>query len=45
MNVRVLIVDDHAVVRAGLRLLLDGRLQVESGGGAGTTLVAEVPIS
>jgi DNA-binding NarL/FixJ family response regulator len=36
VSVRVLIVDDHAVVRAGLRLLLDGEDDIEVVGEAGT---------
>ncbi|HYZ79006.1 MAG TPA: response regulator transcription factor [Gaiellaceae bacterium] len=36
MSVRVLIVDDHAVVRAGLRLLLDAEEDVEPVGEAGS---------
>ena len=36
MTVRVLIVDDHAVVRSGLRLLLDGEDDIEVVGEAGT---------
>jgi DNA-binding NarL/FixJ family response regulator len=36
MTVRVLIVDDHAVVRSGLRLLLDGEQDIEVVGEAGT---------
>jgi two-component system, NarL family, response regulator NreC len=36
MSVRVLIVDDHAVVRAGLRLLLDAENDLEAVGEAGT---------
>ena len=35
MSVRVLIVDDHAVVRSGLRLLLDGQEDIEVVGEAG----------
>src|SRR5213075_940870 len=35
MNVRVLIVDDHAVVRAGLRLLIDAEDDLEAVGEAG----------
>ena len=35
MNIRVLIVDDHAVVRAGLRLLLDAEEDIETVGEAG----------
>src|SRR5262249_59323455 len=33
---RVLIVDDHAVVRAGLRLLIDAEADLEAVGEAGT---------
>ena len=36
MTVRVLIVDDHAVVRSGLRLLLEGEEDIEVVGEAGT---------
>jgi two-component system, NarL family, response regulator NreC len=36
VSVRVLIVDDHAVLRAGLRLLLDGEEDIEVVGEAGT---------
>jgi two-component system response regulator NreC len=36
MSVRILIVDDHAVVRAGLRLLLDAEADLEPVGEAGT---------
>ena len=36
MTVRVLIVDDHAVVRAGLRLLIDAEDDLETVGEAGT---------
>jgi len=36
MSVRVLIVDDHAVVRAGLRLLVDAEPDLEAVGEAGT---------
>jgi two-component system response regulator NreC len=36
MTVRVLIVDDHAVVRAGLRLLLDAEDDLEAVGEAGS---------
>jgi len=36
MTVRVLVVDDHAVVRAGLRALLDGDDELEVVGEAGT---------
>ena len=35
MSIRVLIVDDHAVVRAGLRLLLDAEEDIEVVGDAG----------
>jgi DNA-binding NarL/FixJ family response regulator len=34
--IRVLIVDDHAVVRAGLRLLIDAEADMETAGEAGT---------
>jgi DNA-binding NarL/FixJ family response regulator len=36
MSVRVLIVDDHAVVRSGLRLLLEGEADIEVVGEAGS---------
>jgi len=36
MSVRVLIVDDHAVVRAGLKLLLDAEDDIEAVGEAGS---------
>ncbi|HJX48351.1 MAG TPA: response regulator transcription factor [Gaiellaceae bacterium] len=36
MSVRVLIVDDHAVFRAGLRLLIDAEADLEAVGEAGT---------
>jgi DNA-binding NarL/FixJ family response regulator len=36
MSVRVVIVDDHAVVRSGLRLLLDTEDDIETVGEAGT---------
>ncbi len=36
MTVRVLIVDDHAVVRAGLRLLIDAEEDLEAVGEAGS---------
>jgi two-component system, NarL family, response regulator NreC len=36
MSIRVLIVDDHAVVRAGIRLLLDREEDIEPVGEAGT---------
>jgi two-component system, NarL family, response regulator NreC len=36
MSVRVLIVDDHAVVRAGLRLLIDAEADLEAVGEAGS---------
>jgi two-component system response regulator NreC len=35
MSIRVLVVDDHAVVRAGLRLLLDAEDDIETVGEAG----------
>jgi two-component system, NarL family, response regulator NreC len=35
MSIRVLLVDDHAVVRAGLRLLLDAEEDIETVGEAG----------
>lgn len=36
MKTKLLLVDDHAVVRSGLRMLLDGELDVEIVGEAGT---------
>ena len=36
MSIRVVIVDDHAVVRTGLRLLLDGQEDIETVGEAGS---------
>jgi two-component system response regulator NreC len=36
MSIRVLVVDDHAVVRAGLRLLLDAEEDIETVGEAGS---------
>jgi len=36
MSVRVLVVDDHAVVRAGLRLLIDAEHDLETVGEAGS---------
>ena len=36
MSVRVLIVDDHAVVRAGLHLLIDAEDDLEAVGEAGS---------
>jgi two-component system response regulator NreC len=36
MSLRVLIVDDHAVFRAGLRLLIDAEIDLEAVGEAGT---------
>ena len=36
MSIRVLIVDDHAVVRAGLRMLIDAEEDMETVGEAGT---------
>ncbi len=35
MSIRVLVVDDHAVVRSGLRLLLDAEEDIEAVGDAG----------
>ena len=35
MSIRVLVVDDHAVVRSGLKLLLDGEEDIEAVGEAG----------
>jgi two-component system, NarL family, response regulator NreC len=40
LTVRVLIVDDHAVVRAGLRLLIDGEDDLECAGEAGSAAEA-----
>jgi two-component system, NarL family, response regulator NreC len=40
LSVRVLIVDDHAVVRAGLRLLIDGEDDLECAGEAGSAAEA-----
>ncbi|HZO97977.1 MAG TPA: response regulator transcription factor [Gaiellaceae bacterium] len=36
MTIRVLVVDDHAVVRSGLRLLIDAEADMETVGEAGT---------
>ena len=36
MSIRVLIVDDHAVVRSGLRMLLDAEDDMEPVGEAGS---------
>src|SRR3989304_3416301 len=36
MAIRLLLVDDHAVVRSGLRMLLEGEADVEIAGEAGT---------
>jgi DNA-binding NarL/FixJ family response regulator len=36
MSIRVLIVDDHAVFRAGLKLLIDAEDDLEAVGEAGT---------
>ena len=36
MRIKLLLVDDHAVVRSGLRMLLDGQADVEIIGEAGT---------
>ncbi len=36
MSIRVLIVDDHAVFRAGLKLLIDAEADLETAGEAGT---------
>jgi two-component system, NarL family, response regulator NreC len=36
MSIRVLVVDDHAVVRAGLRMLIDAEEDMETVGEAGT---------
>jgi two-component system response regulator NreC len=40
MNTRLLLVDDHAVVRSGLRMLLEGQRDVEIVGEAGTAAEA-----
>src|SRR3972149_5557950 len=40
MSTRLLLVDDHAVVRSGLRLLLEGGRDVEIVGEAGTAAEA-----
>ena len=40
MSIRVLVVDDHAVVRSGLRLLLDAEQDIEAVGEAGDMRVA-----
>jgi DNA-binding NarL/FixJ family response regulator len=40
MSIRVLIVDDHAVVRSGLRLLLDAEEDIETVGEAGDARTA-----
>ena len=40
MSIRVLVVDDHAVVRSGLRLLLDAEDDIETVGEAGDMRVA-----
>ena len=36
MTIRLMLVDDHAVVRSGLRMLLEGELDVQIVGEAGT---------
>lgn len=36
MGIRLLLVDDHAVVRSGLRMLLEGEADIEIAGEAGT---------
>ena len=36
MKTKLLLVDDHAIVRSGLRMLLDGEVDVEIVGEAGT---------
>jgi hypothetical protein len=46
MSVRVLVVDDHAVVRAGLKLLLDSAEGIQIAGESGTAgeaLTAALP--
>ena len=40
MSTRLLLVDDHAVVRSGLRMLLEGQRDVEIVGEAGTAAEA-----
>ena len=36
MSIRVLVIDDHAVVRSGIRLLLEAEEDIEVVGEAGT---------
>ena len=36
MTIRVLVIDDHAVVRSGLRHVLDAEADIETVGEAGT---------
>ena len=45
MKTRLLLVDDHAVVRSGLRMLLDGQADVEIVGEAGTASEAISAVS
>ncbi len=40
MKIRIMLVDDHAVVRSGLRMLLDGEVDVQIVGEAGTATEA-----
>jgi DNA-binding NarL/FixJ family response regulator len=42
-RIRVLVVDDHAVVRRGLLAFLDGELTIRSTPRNGTTVRVEVP--
>ncbi|MGH3023958.1 MAG: response regulator [Gaiellaceae bacterium] len=44
MTLRVVIVDDHAVVRTGLRLLLDAQEDIETVGEAGTAKEAVLEV-
>ena len=41
MKTRLLLVDDHAVVRSGLRMLLSGHTELEIVGEAGTAEEAD----
>jgi two-component system response regulator NreC len=45
MKTKLLLVDDHAVVRSGLRMLLDGQADVEIVGEAGTASEAITAVS